>query len=291
MTSTRSLFLALCVMTLSAVSWAQSYPPVWNSSAHYVTGDQVQMGGNVFRCIYPVTRANLSPTKAYSFWELADVRVNTTLPIGSGEPFPTLTAAWNYALNATIAGSAHLTFDIVTSHGAYVQTLATAGFSLDHPFGAHISITSDSQVGNEFFVPTASKGFLIDSGHTIASISNLQIVGSNDAANGISASGNATIGMISNCYVNGFVTWMERPSPWTSSSPSRAPLFPFGVSRWRPRRVAESICREPSSMAPATPTTATQACQHPPADGSMLRDARLELAVTGFRLQTSATLT
>lgn len=193
-----------CAFALSVVGWAQSFPPAWNYAAHYSPGDRVQLGGNVFRCIYPVTR--FSPTTAYGYWELAEVHGNTSLSIGIGKTFPTLTAAWKYALNATIAGSSQLTFNIVTANGAYVQTLDVSGFSLDHPFGAQISIVGDSKVGIEFFVPTASKGFYLDSGHTIASLSNLQIVGSNLTQNGITASGNATIGRVSNCYVNGFQT-------------------------------------------------------------------------------------
>lgn len=237
MNKVRRFLTLIFAVALSVAGVAQSYPPVWNASNQYVPGDQVQLGGNVFRCISPVTRANQNPARAYSLWELATVRANTILAIGAGEPFPTLNSAWNYALNATIAGSARLIFNILTVHGAYNQTLGTTGFCLDHPFGSQISITSDSEVGNEFYVPTSSKGFFLDSGHTISSISNLQIVGSNTAPSGISASGNATIGMISNCYVNGFVTCIQALDGATISldrlvtfSSSVIPVWNFAVA-------------------------------------------------------------
>lgn len=196
-------FAFIACICAPVMAGAQNFPPAWNAAAHYAAGDQVQENGNVFRCTHAVTAPNLDPAKAY-YWELWEVRLNTTLLVGVGQTFPTLSAAWAYGLSARIVGGAYLHYYVVTTAGAYLQTLTT-GLSLNHPFGANISIIGDSKAGNEFYMPSGSSGFSIDSGHNLAALINLQIIGSNSTNSGISVSGNARIGLVSNCYLNGFV--------------------------------------------------------------------------------------
>lgn len=86
------LFAGLCAFP--GASPAQSYPPVWNNTAHYVAGDMVTDYGNVYRCISAVTTPYLDPSKTYQHWELNYVRSGTTITIGIGQPFPTLETAW-----------------------------------------------------------------------------------------------------------------------------------------------------------------------------------------------------
>src|ERR1700722_10721366 len=93
---------------LSKTAGAQTIPAVWQNTAHYEGGDLVTDYGNIYRCIKNVTTPYLDPSKSYGNWELYDVRNNTTLLIGFGQPFPSLDIAWNYCQNARIAKAAYL---------------------------------------------------------------------------------------------------------------------------------------------------------------------------------------
>lgn len=164
----------LALFLLASAAGAQSYPPVWNNTSNYVAGDMVTDYGNVYRCIKPVTTHYLDPSKTYQNWELSYVRSGTTIVIGTGQPFPDLKTAWAYILNATIAQGAYLHLNISTANGSHSENLGN-GFSVDHPFGAKISITGDN--GNEivFSTMTGGNGFTIDGGYSLGSLSNVSL--------------------------------------------------------------------------------------------------------------------
>jgi hypothetical protein len=63
-------FCFLSALALLSVARAQSYPPAWNSAAHYAIGDQVQAAGNVYRAIKAVSSA-VNPAADYTDWELS----------------------------------------------------------------------------------------------------------------------------------------------------------------------------------------------------------------------------
>lgn len=243
LTVVRLALLLIGLVVPLAAARAQSYPPLWKSTSSYLPGDQVQEGGNVYRCIRPVTTPNQDPARIYTYWELAEVRAYTILFIGVGEPFPNLSVAWAYGLNARIAPSAYLHFYVVTTHGAYLQTLPAGGFNLDHPFGAYISIIGDSKAGNEFYVPTTSKGFFIDNGHVISSLMNLRIIGSSNATDGVIATSNAVIGLISNCYINGFLTCLHVSNGGSIRCDNQVTFFGPEIPDWNTAVMAETSGR------------------------------------------------
>ena len=188
----------LAVLLFTCLSFAQSYPPAWKSSATYAIGDQVQLNGNVLRATHAVTAGSFK----YDDWELWDVRANTTIMIGVGQTFTSLQSAWTYVQNARVAEAVYLHLYISTAHGNLVDNF-TGSFSLDHLSGARISILGDN-AANIFMGGTAGfpagNGFTLDSGHSFGAISNIQIkgYGYNDnppsAGNAISLSNNASIG-------------------------------------------------------------------------------------------------
>ena len=191
------------LFSLVSVGTAQTSPPAWSATATYSIGDQAQMNGNIYRAIKAVGTAGLKPTVAYRYWELYYVRANTTLVIGVGQTFPDLVSAWNYGLNATIAGSAALTLYISTAKGNFNETF-TGGFALDHAFGARITIEAD-HADNTNLTFTNTSGFYLDSGHAIGFIGDLQLTSA--STGGYTAfylSGNASIfetfGMIFNNF-------------------------------------------------------------------------------------------
>jgi hypothetical protein len=201
---TRRITSLLCALAalLPAALQAQSYPPAWKSTGTYAIGDLAQENGNVYRAIRAVTAPNLDPAKYYTYWELYDVRANTTLLIGPEETFPTLVLAWNYALNGRISPAVYLHFQISTGHGDLNETF-TSGFSLDHPYGANISILGDSAAKINFtFSALGSNGFVIDNGHTIAALSNMTLTG-NEGNDGLYAGNNANIGLITDLQFTG----------------------------------------------------------------------------------------
>lgn len=184
-------FLALVIFAcflLPGVAKAQSYPPVWNNTSNYVAGDMVTDYGNVYRCLKPVTTHYLDPSKTYQDWELYYVRNNTTLVIGVGQTFPTLTAAWTYAQNCHIAEGAYLHLSISTANGNLNEDLGTS-INLDQPSGASISIIGDNPNNIDF---TSLNGIQLDSGHELAVISGIQLTGTG-IGNGITLTGNASI--------------------------------------------------------------------------------------------------
>jgi len=198
------LLAALTLLTLAVIGEAQSYPPAWSNTATYVAGDQVQLFGNVIRAVKPST----VPGKfVYTNWELWEVRANTTVMVGTGQTFPTLEAAWTYAQNARVAEGAYLHLYISTAHGDYNGENVN-GFVLDHESGARVSIIGDNRNNIRLGAPAgfSSNAFIIDSGHSFGTISNVSIGGKGvtNAGSGIFATGNASIADVSGIVVSGF---------------------------------------------------------------------------------------
>jgi len=183
------------------VVWAnaQSYPPAWKSTASYAIGDQVQLNGNVLRATHAVSPGGFK----YDDWELWEARANTVYVIGVGQTFATLDQAWAFVLNARIAEGAYLHLYISSAKGIYSETLPKTPFSLDHPFGASISIIGDGVGGVSFVSSGAANpgGFTIDSGHSFGTISGFQVDGPSSNASlsavAFSLSGNASIASLS----------------------------------------------------------------------------------------------
>lgn len=177
---------------------AQSYPPAWNSSASYATGDQVQIAGNVYRAIGP--GINHNPATAYASWELHEVRANTTLMIGIGQTFPSTVVAWKYIQNAAIDQGAYVHLVISTANGLYRETWANT-FNLDHPFGASISLLGDnnSRIDITSQVQTTAC-VLIDTGHSFGTLANFYLIGNTI---GIHAATNASINNLAGVTIQG----------------------------------------------------------------------------------------
>ncbi len=182
--SFKVVLLFICLIAAS-VSGAQSFPPAWTSSATYAAGDIVQYGGNWYRAMTALSAGEPYPAAAYGKWELNFVRSNTTLTIGSGQAFANLVYAWQFARNARIADAAYLHLEIVTSKAKFAETFPTS-FSLDHSFGALISIFADN-AANTTLTFSGSTGFTIDSGHVLADLGNLNMTTSNASDTAISA--------------------------------------------------------------------------------------------------------
>jgi hypothetical protein len=184
----RLLKLGSCLFLLSAIpslARAQSFPPAWSSSATYTAGDIVQYGGNWYRAMIALSAGGPYPAAAYGKWELNFVRSNTTLTIGAKQGFANLVYAWQFARNARIADAAYLHLDIVTTSGAFSETF-TSAFSLDHSFGALISIIGDNPNNISLsFTGASSNGFTIDTGHTIGLVDNLVLFGNGSSGSGI----------------------------------------------------------------------------------------------------------
>jgi hypothetical protein len=92
---------------------------------------------------------------------------------------------------------------ISSAHGNFAETFSNT-FSLDHPFGANISIIGDN-VKNDTFSFPQSTGLTLDSGHCFGSISNLTISGVAAVA-GITARQAATIPNLSSITFSGWGT-------------------------------------------------------------------------------------
>src|ERR1700734_4122366 len=106
------------------------FPPAYNNQAHYAVGDLVTDYGNIYRCEVAVTKPYLDPSKTYENWELFYVRSGTTIPIGSGQSFPTIAVAWNYVRNCRVATAAYLHLGIVTTSSNFNESFS-APLNLD----------------------------------------------------------------------------------------------------------------------------------------------------------------
>jgi hypothetical protein len=202
----RLTFLAVATLLIAATAGAQTYPPAWSTTATYVVGDQVQLFGNVIRAVKPST---VKGKFVYANWELWDVRANTTVMIGVGQTFPTLTAAWTYVQDARVAEGVYLHLYISTAHGALSEPFSQP-FSLDQFFGARISILGDNAKSILLGGGTAfsGDGLTIDNGHAFGTISNVQILGKSTAS-GIDASGRSSIANITGVHISGFLVGIE----------------------------------------------------------------------------------
>jgi len=196
---TRNSLLCSLALAVPTVGATQTYPPAWHSTSTYAIGDQVQLNGNVLRATHAVPAGGFK----YDDWELWDVRANTTLLIGTGQTFGSLAAAWSYAQNARVTDGAYLHFYIDTAHGKFSENFS-APFSLDHGSGARISIMGDVSSNVTLnFTSSQSNGFMIDTGHCLAVLTNLTITASSGNY-GLYAVGNATIGAITGVNFSGF---------------------------------------------------------------------------------------
>lgn len=199
--------LAIC-LTMPLFSQAQSFPPAFSKTASYAAGDIVQYGGNWYRAMKALSANGPYPASAYGDWELNYVRSNTTLVIGVGQPFANLVYAWQFGRNARIADAAYLHFSISTQHGNFTETF-NGPFSLDHGSGALISIIGDVVDNITLNFPANTNGLVIDTGHTIAAISGVQITGVLNAASFSSYSGgiqliSGTICNLTNAIISQF---------------------------------------------------------------------------------------
>ncbi len=192
------LFAGLSLLAASKRTEAQSYPPVWNNTSKYAAGDMVTDYGNVYRCIKAVSTPYLDPSKSYGNWELNEVRNNTTLLIGTGQPFPTLAIAWTYALNCRVAQGVYLHLSISTAKGNFTENFS-GPMSLDHGSAAGISILGDNL--NNISLNFPGNAFTIDSGNTFGSLSQLTL--NQGGYDGIYATQNAAISDINNVFFNG----------------------------------------------------------------------------------------
>jgi hypothetical protein len=204
-------WLISCAAVLAALvpcrpAEAQSYPPAWNSTAHYAVGDEVQLGGNVYRAIKAITATGISPVTSYADWELNSVRANTTLMIGTGQTFPTLVSAWDYVINSRIADGVYLHLYLSSAKGNLSEAMP-ATFLLDHAFGARVAILGDS-AGNNVLQFNGTNGLLIDTGHSFNTISGITIqdTSTSGSPSGIVVNSNATITSVSNVQISGFPT-------------------------------------------------------------------------------------
>jgi len=157
---------AITIAVLAVAAHPQSYPPAWSSASSYAVGDQVQLKGNVLRATHAVVPGGFK----YDDWEMWEVRANTIVFVGAGQSFSTLPTAWSWVQNARVASGAYLHIYISTAHGNYNETLSSP-FSLDHQSGSQISLIGDNQANINF----SSSGFVIDSGHTFASLSGVTV--------------------------------------------------------------------------------------------------------------------
>ncbi len=197
-----ALIIVIALGLVPARASAQTeFPPAYDNQAHYRPGDLVTDYGNLYRCQVVVTKPYIDPSKNYTYWELFYVRNNTTIPIGLGQTFPTLTIAWNYVRNCRIALAAYLHLNIVTTGGAYNETY-TASMSLNHNSGAQISIIGDdvSAIHLNF---SFSHGFTIDTGHSFGTISKVSLVGASNN-NGIYGTSSGSIANIDTVGISGF---------------------------------------------------------------------------------------
>lgn len=225
------LFLAMILGAVlsSLPAHAQTNPPGWSSSAAYAVGDQAQLGGNVYRCIKAAPAGMGAPTANYTNWELLLVRSNTTLMLGLGQTFPTLTAAWNYALNTRVADGAYLHFYISSAETGFYESFPST-LILDHGSGARMAIIGDSTAND--VLSFVGSGVVVDTGHSFntisgisiecqsggssltglavnseGSISNVASVSFLGFATAVSASHNSSVNLTSNCALSGFGTF------------------------------------------------------------------------------------
>jgi hypothetical protein len=198
--------VALATLLIAATASAQTYPPAWSTTATYVVGDQVQLFGNVIRAVRPSTVAGRF---VYANWELWDVRANTTVLIGVGQTFPTLTAAWTYVQNARVADGVYLHLYISTAHGVLSEPFSQP-FALDQLSGARISILGDnaSNILLGGGTPFSEYGLTIGSGHAFGAISNVSILG-DSLVYGIYAYDKSSIADITGVHISGFGVGIE----------------------------------------------------------------------------------
>ncbi|HEY3782876.1 MAG TPA: hypothetical protein VGL56_17465 [Fimbriimonadaceae bacterium] len=195
--------VAALTLALPCALQAQSYPPAWSSTAHYANGDLVTYTGNYYRAIATIPGSTKLPTADYPHWELYNARVSTTIPIGVDQAFPDLATAWKYTQNAQVGYSGAIHFTILTTNGNFSETF-TAPFSLDHPFGANMSIVGDHAANITLEFPS-TYGIYIDSNHSFAELANVTIdtTTSSDSLVALSANFNGAINEVTGVNFTG----------------------------------------------------------------------------------------
>jgi hypothetical protein len=218
------------VLMLSSFSRAQTSPPSWSSTKSYVAGDTVQLGGNTYRAIQPVAAGKGDPTTNYGSWELNYVRNNTTLMIGVGQTFPTLTAAWTYLLNARVADGAYVHLYISSQNGDFIDSLPSS-FVLDHAYGPRIAILGDNESNDFVSFSNATNGFVIDTGHSFNTISGITISEAKtpNASDGIRAESEGTISALANIDIGSFTTGIHVSEGASISLSSNIGFFNIGT--------------------------------------------------------------
>jgi hypothetical protein len=204
----RPLFYAgLLAATLLAPqrAHAQSYPPAWSSSSNYAAGDQVQISGNTYRAVKAISSPGGNPTSDYTDWQLNSVLSNTTLMIGTGQTFPTLTAAWTYAANTKVGDGAYLHFYVSSANGVHYESF-NAPYVLDHSSGARMALLGDNYT-NDNFTFFSSNGFVLDTGHSFNTLSGFTMNnGGSDLAVAVKVAGGAALSSVANMMFVGYGT-------------------------------------------------------------------------------------
>ncbi len=202
-------FLLYIIATFVGYCQAQAqteFPPAYNNQAHYAVGDLVTDYGNIYRCEATVSKPYLDPSKTYANWELFFVRSNTTITIGTGQPFPTLAVAWKYVQNARIAEASYLHLSIVTTGGAHTETFS-APLSLDHNSGSQVSIIGDNASNVTLSFPNTN-GLTLDYGHSLGSISAITLAGGS-TSDGIYGTSGAVFCNIDHLNLTGFYNQVD----------------------------------------------------------------------------------
>ncbi len=117
-----------------------------------------------------------------------------------GQSFPTLTIAWNYALNAKVADGAYLHFYISSSKGNYAENLS-APFLLDHASGARMAILGDNASADTLAFGSTN-GLILDTGHSFNTVSGLTISGT--GTDGVKVAYDAALSFLGKSNVSGF---------------------------------------------------------------------------------------
>jgi hypothetical protein len=134
---------------------------------------------------------------------LSQVLSNTTLLIGGGQTFPNLVTAWTYALYARVADGVYLHFYISTARGDFQEDFG-GPFLLDHGSGARIAILGDN-LNNVYFTFFGTNAFIIDTGHSLNTLSGFSVTNQSSGNTALKADGNATISAVSAVIFNNFL--------------------------------------------------------------------------------------
>lgn len=175
---------------------AQSFPPAWDGNHSYKQGDLVYWPGT--RCTYRATvdqgaSVHPDPIHGYSFWELyaVDTVGALSLTVGPSGQFQQLQAAWRYIHNAKIGVGSEIVIKLTQS--ALVPENFSSSFSLNHPFGAQISIVGDSAAKNRLRFPGNTDGLILSDNHALKRLSGVTIESRASAGIGLAVEDNSNL--------------------------------------------------------------------------------------------------